>query len=406
VARVAIEDALRPGTILSGRLRVERAVGQGSMGIVVQATDLHARQRVAVKVMAPDRAKSAEARKRFLREARAAERLSSEHVTRLLGVGELDDGTPYLVMEYLEGSTLADMLVRDGPPAVDVAVDWVLQALEAVAEAHAKGLVHRDLKPENLFLAEFPNRPPLVKVLDFGTVKDLVTKGTRLTRTGATLGSPAYMPPEQIRAEEIDARADVWAIGVTLYEIISGALPFEGESVAQTLATILRDPPVPLRKRRRDVSAELEAFVACTLSKNPAERYPSATEMKRELSAIRAIMPRTTRVTKTVRLGQTPQAFRQPEAYAETAEMESGPLLKMADDASRVRGRAGTTTETEPEKTIAERRPGYGKILLLGAAAATALGILVGAVYARRHPRQAPPAVNTTAPAPPIGKTR
>jgi serine/threonine-protein kinase len=364
------------------------------MGIVVEALDLHTRNRVAVKVMAPDRAKNAEARKRFLREARAAERLTSQHVTRPHAVGELDDGTPYLVMEYLVGATLAEVLLRDGPPALDVAVDWVLQALDAVAEAHRKGLVHRDLKPENLFLAEYPDRAPMVKVLDFGTVKDLVSKGTRLTRTGATLGSPAYMPPEQIRAEEIDVRADVWAMGVTLYEIVSGELPFEGESVPQTLAAILRDPAVPLRTRRRDVPSQLEAIIQCTLQKDAKDRYASAVELREALSAIRAMMPRTTRMTKTVRLG-TPLPMHRPEAFAETAEMDSSGRLDRRsgvpslDDRSHVRGRVGVTTTTdqmEPTLVDSKRNP-YRRVVVVAALVATVGGAAVGAYYARHHPK-------------------
>jgi serine/threonine-protein kinase len=359
------------------------------MGVVLEATDLQTKQRVAVKVMAPERATSAEARKRFLREGRAAERLSSEHVTRTYAVGELDDGTPYLVMEYLEGMTLMEMLLRDGPPALDVGIDWVLQALEAVAEAHQKGLVHRDLKPENLFLAEFPDRPPMVKVLDFGTVKDLVAKGTRLTRTGATMGSPAYMPPEQIRADEVDARADVWAMGVTLYEILSGTLPFDGESVPQTLASILRDPPVPLRARRRDVTPELDALITRTLSKEAKQRYPSGKELLDALSAIRAAMPRTTRVTKTVRLGQNVVVPRRHEAVTETTEITTGPHLPVSfDDSSSVRGRVeriGTTTETETDKTVVDRRFPHWRLLLVAGLLATLAGVGIGAFIAHWH---------------------
>src|SRR5262245_41730111 len=273
------------------------------MGVVLEATDLVLRRRVAVKVLAPARANTEECRKRFLREARAAVRLSSEHVTRLIDVGELDDGTPFLVMEFLVGSTLEQVLFRDGPAPVDVVVDWVLQALDGIAEAHREGLVHRDLKPENLFLCERSMRAPLVKVLDFGTVKDLVTKATRLTRSGATLGSPAYMPPEQVRAEEIDQRADVWSMGVTLYELLTGVLPFNGESVPQTLTAILRDQPVPARKHRQDIPVELESLITRALSKDPGARYASGGDMLRALSAIRARVPHTTPLTKTVRLG-------------------------------------------------------------------------------------------------------
>jgi serine/threonine-protein kinase len=403
VARAATQDALRGGTILSGKIRIERVVGQGAMGIVFEATDMSLQRRVAVKVMAPERANNAEARKRFLREARAALRLSSEHVTRLIDAGELDDDTPYLVMEYLDGCTLEAVLVRDGPPEIDVAVDWVLQALEGVAEAHREGLVHRDLKPENLFLCERPGRPPIVKVLDFGAVKDLVTKGTKLTRTGATMGSPAYMPPEQVRAEEIDQRADVWAMGVTLYELVTGDLPFGGESVPQTLAAILRDHPVSLRARRPDAPAELEALINRALSKEPAGRYASASELLSALASLRAKMPRTTRVTKTVHLGQNFRVSR-PDAFADTTDMSRVPDLP---DASRVRPRViinergeSPTGEHETQKT----KGSHGLTLLIALGTAVVIGALGGFAITRRHPRPKPPVVVVAA-APTVAAT-
>jgi serine/threonine protein kinase len=401
VGRVASQDALRPGTVLSGKIRIERVVGQGSMGIVLEATDLPLQRRVAVKLMAPERASNEESRKRFLREARAAVRLSSEHVTRLIDVGELDDGTPYLVMEFLVGATLEVVLVRDGPPPIDVAVDWVLQALDGVAEAHRAGFVHRDLKPENLFLCERPDRSPIVKVLDFGTVKDLVTKGTKLTRTGATMGSPAYMPPEQVRAEEIDQRADVWAMGVTLYELTTGRLPFGGESVPQTLAAILRDHHVPLRVRRPDAPPELEALIACALSKDPAGRYASATELLGALSLIRAKLPSTTRVTKTVRLGQNFRLSR-PDELADTTDMAR---IVEGTDASRVRPRVvvndmpqssshGSVARGPLERTHRRSKPSYLPTLFIAAGVAIVIGAIVGAVVSRRRPPQ--PKTTTT----------
>jgi len=369
------------------------------MGVVLEALDVPLQRRVAVKLMAPERANSEEARKRFLREARAAVRLSSEHVTRLLDVGELHDGTPFLVMEYLEGVNLEVVLMRDGPPRIDVAVDWVLQALDGVAEAHRAGLVHRDLKPENLFLCERPGRPPIVKVLDFGTVKDLVTKGTKLTRTGSTMGSPAYMPPEQVRAEEIDQRADVWAMGVTLYELLTGHLPFGGQSVVQTLAAILRDEPVPLRSRCPAVPSELEAIVTCALSKSPAARYASANELLAALAGVRAKMPRTTRATRTVHMGRN-LALPRPEAFADTTDMNQFSEL----DASRVRRVpvSALAHPPTPPPAAQSRASAYLVPILLGLAGAVAIAVIGGFILARRHsPR--PAEVTVTAPATNLG---
>jgi serine/threonine protein kinase len=406
VGRVASTNGLRAGAVLSGKFRVERVIGQGSMGIVLEATDLPLQRRVAVKVMSPERAHRDESRKRFLREARAAVRLSSEHVTRLIDVGELHDGTPYLVMEYLVGSTLEEVLNREGPPPVDVVVDWMLQTLDGVAEAHRAGFVHRDIKPENLFLYERTDRPPIVKVLDFGTVKDLVSKGTKLTRPGATMGSPAYMPPEQVRAEEIDARADVWAMGVTLYELLTGKLPFGGESVPQTLAAILRDEPIPLRQHRPEIPPALEALVGCALSKDRARRYASGTEMLGALSVIRQLLPTTPRVNRTVRLTTsndlTPY---RPEAFAETTDMN---VLAFVEG-SRIRQRVVTEQRAKLEQPLGDTtvpntrktRMSSAVPLLIAAIAATAIGGIVGAVVSRRHPRPPVHTVASTAPVSP-----
>ena len=301
------------------------------MGIVLEATDLHLRRRVAVKLLARERAHSEEGRERFVREARAAGRLSSEHVTHLLDVGALADGTPFLVMEFLVGSTLGQILEQHGPPPVDVVVDWMLQALHGVAEAHRHGLVHRDLKPDNLFLCERPAQPPIVKVLDFGVVKDLGSfSADKLTRTGATMGSPAYMPPEQVRAQEIDQRADVWAIGVTLYELTTGRLPFGGESVPQTLAEILREEPLPLRAHRPEAPRDLELLVTRALSKDRAGRYASATELLTALAKVRTKMPRTSRVTKTVNLGR--QWGTRPIEVPPSSGSWRAPLASSIDD--------------------------------------------------------------------------
>ncbi|MBX3222594.1 MAG: serine/threonine protein kinase [Labilithrix sp.] len=396
MGRVASQEGLRPGTVLAGKVRVERFVGQGSMGVVYEAVDLAHQRRVAVKLMAPERAQDPDARTRFLREARAASSLSSEHVTRLFDVGELFDGTPFLVMEFLVGGTLEHVLLRDGPPQVDVALDWVLQALDGVAEAHRAGFVHRDLKPENLFLCERPGEPPIVKVLDFGTVKDLTSKATKLTRTGSTMGSPAYMPPEQVRAEEIDQRADVWAMGVTLYELLSGQLPFLGASVMQTLAAILRDAPIPLRAHCPDAPPELDAIVMRALSKDPALRYPSANELLAALASVRAQMPRTTRVTRTVNMGRNLHIPR-PDEFADTTEMEGLPGVD-----SRGVGRAGVNARgpgaASPNGATARSRP-HVVLLLVALGAALVIGVVGGVVLTRD--RAPAPAPELSAPAPP-----
>jgi serine/threonine protein kinase len=292
-----------PGTVLAGKLRVERLIGQGAMGIVYEATDITLRRRVAVKLVHPDFLNDAEKRLRFGREAYAVSRLQSKHVTQVLEISELDDGTPYFVMELLEGRTLDQVIEQDGPAAIDVALDWMLQALDAVSEAHMAGLVHRDLKPANLYLVQRKDRSAIVKVLDFGLVKDMAADAVKLTVTGSTMGSPAYMAPEQVNVDTvIDARTDVWAIGITLFELLTRELPFDGQSIPMMLRQILRENPTPLRAKRPDAPPELEMIITKCLAKDPNMRFSDAADLSRGLAAVRARLPQVSEATKTVRL--------------------------------------------------------------------------------------------------------
>jgi len=250
------------GDILAGKYRVEQVLGVGGMGVVVAAHHLHLDERVAIKFLLPEVARQGgEPVARFMREARAAAKIRSEHVGRVTDVGALDDGTPFLVMEYLEGSDLSKILEQGGPLAVEDALDYVLQACEALAEAHAIGIVHRDLKPANLFLARRADGSPCIKVLDFGISKMNDIRGD-MTRTRATLGSPLYMSPEQlVSTGDVDARADLWSLGVILFELLTGKLPYEAETMPQLVAQVLQNAPARLRSLRADISVELDAVV-------------------------------------------------------------------------------------------------------------------------------------------------
>ena len=211
-------ESIEPGQILAGKFQIERVLGRGGMGVVVAAQHLQLGQLVALKFLLPEALRNPEVTERFLREARAAVRLKSEHVGRVIDVGTLDDGAPYLVMEYLEGQDLDSFREEHERLPVAQVVSFVLQASEAIAEAHSIGIIHRDLKPANLFLTVRADGSPTVKVLDFGIAK--ATEGSEdfsLTKTATVMGSPAYMSPEQLRsARDVDARSDIWAIGVIL----------------------------------------------------------------------------------------------------------------------------------------------------------------------------------------------
>ncbi|XXX71927.1 serine/threonine-protein kinase [Sorangium sp. So ce134] len=269
------EGLVRQGQVIAGKYRVDRVIGVGGMGVVVAATHLQLEEQVAIKLLLPAAAHSRTLAERFVREARAAVKVKSEHVARVTDVGTLESGTPYMVMEYLSGSDLADALRAGGPMPPHIAVEYVLQACEALAEAHAAGIVHRDLKPANLFLTRRADGSPCVKVLDFGISK-VVTGGSdpRITDTTAVMGSPLYMSPEQLKSSrDVDARTDIWSLGVILFELLAGAPPFDGATMPQLCVAIMQGIPRPLASFRPDVPPPLEAVIQRCLEKQPERRF-------------------------------------------------------------------------------------------------------------------------------------
>jgi tRNA A-37 threonylcarbamoyl transferase component Bud32 len=279
--------ALPPGTVLLGKYRVIGNIGLGGMGVVVAAEHLSLHTKVAVKFMLPQLVQHESVVKRFVNEARAAGRIQSAHVARVLDVGSMtgeglpEDGVPYMVMEFLQGKDLS-LHVRAGKrfPVTD-AVDYVIQASEALAEAHKEGIIHRDIKPANLFLAEFEGRK-VVKVLDFGISKilDEEPQEMNLTKTTTVLGSGLYMSPEQMRsAKNVDFRTDVYSLGVCLFELLAGTQPFTAETFSELVVKVNIDPPTPLKQYRPDISDEFAAVLAKAYARKPEDRYQSIQEM-------------------------------------------------------------------------------------------------------------------------------
>ena len=273
------------GDILAGKYRVERVLGVGGMGVVVAARHMQLDQKVALKFLLPHSLLKSTVVARFEREARAAVRLRSEHVARVIDVGTMESTAPYIVMEFLEGKDLGDLIEQGGPLPVHVAVDYLLQACEAVAEAHSLGIVHRDLKPRNLFVTTRVDGRPLVKVLDFGISKVTGGDDLSLTSTAEIVGSPNYMSPEQLRAARLaDARSDIWALGAILYELLTGYVPFQAETLTQLCTMVLQDPPRPLHDLRADVPVGVINVIERCLEKDPDRRFQHVGELAQALS--------------------------------------------------------------------------------------------------------------------------
>ncbi|MCW5837652.1 MAG: serine/threonine protein kinase, partial [Labilithrix sp.] len=294
---------VRVGDLLAGKYAVERVLGAGGMGVVVAARHTQLDQRFALKFLLPTACEAPGAVARFLREGKAAARITSEHVARVVDTGVLDDGSPYLVMEYLEGADLGAVGAEKGPLPWAEAVEYVLQACEAIVEAHQLGIVHRDLKPANLFLTRRKDGSPLVKVLDFGISKAEGGSQTQLTSTSMLMGSPRYMSPEQmVSAKDVDARTDVWALGVILFELVAGRPVWHADTVQGLCALIATAPAPALRQHAPDAPAVLEEVVYRCLAKAPAQRIPSIADLAVALAPIAPIAARTS-IERILRVG-------------------------------------------------------------------------------------------------------
>ncbi len=286
------EDQSLPkiGDLIVGKYRIEKLIGKGGMGAVFAAQHELLGQRVAVKFLLGDIVTNQEAVQRFLNEARNAAKIQSEHVCRVMDVGTAENGLPYMVLEFLEGLDLSQRLEQHGPLGVEECVDYTLQALEAIAQAHALGIVHRDLKPANLFLAQRADGGTTIKVLDFGIAKASNPFGEggnhSLTSTKSMLGSPLYMSPEQLRsAKNVDARADVWAIGVIMYELLTGTVPFNGETLGELFIAILEQPAPPVMHRRGDVPQILSEAISRSLVRAPEQRFQNVAELAQAIAS-------------------------------------------------------------------------------------------------------------------------
>jgi eukaryotic-like serine/threonine-protein kinase len=375
---------IKAGEVLAGKFQIERVLGAGGMGVVVAARHMHLDERVAIKYLQPEALSEPGLVQRFLREGRAAAKIKSEHVARVYDVGTFETGAPYLVMEYLEGSDLSAMLKQRGPLPLDLAVEYMLQACEAIAEAHVAGIVHRDLKPSNLFLTSRADGSAVVKVIDFGISK--VTTGADagmdITKTAEMRGSLLFMPPEQMsRPRDADPRSDIWAIGVSLYNLITGTFPFWAETMPQLCAKVFHEEPDPPRVHRAGIPEGLEGAILRCLRRNVSQRFASVADLAAALAPFAGLEGRMSaeRISRTLRTGRATQ----PSAPESTAGMESAPRSSApsAPVSSRSEPRAllhpppvapvAPVAPEPPQSYTLRSNPGIDSAALLAASAAT-----------------------------------
>jgi len=381
------ERPSRVGEVLADKYRIVRYLGEGGMGTVYEAQHAFVGRRFAVKILHTELTRADEMLERFTREARAAGALENENIASVIDFGHTGDGVPYIVMEYLVGDDLAKLLAREGQLPVPRAVNMIVQACRGLDAAHAAGVIHRDLKPENLFVCKRGDGSDLLKLLDFGIAKLAKADGEGLpsvTRSGAAMGTPYYMPPEQAKgAKDLDHRADIYALGVILYEALSGQRPHPGDSYNSILYHILTQPVIPLGSLRRGLDPDLTDVVHRALAFDPADRPASAIDLAR------ALAPHAGRQITPMRSQFELRAVTRPSAPT------SAPDLAPADDAVQ----AGWTVPLgspeppgSPRETASKPRRGF-KRAALAAAGAVAVGASIVVWQSASRTASPPPAV-------------
>jgi serine/threonine protein kinase len=393
--------------ILEGKYRIVRLLGEGGMGAVYEAEHTFLGRHVAIKLLSGEYGRSAEAVKRFYREAQAAARIGHESICEVTDIGQAPDGLPFIVMQLLQGQSLAAAIADGAPFPVGRAVDIASQALEALAAAHAAGIVHRDMKPDNVFLTRSGGRTDVVKLLDFGISKIRATgTGTKLTQDGSVLGTPQYMSPEQARGDtDVDGRADVWAVGVIVFEMLTGRILFEGENYNKVIFNVVAAPILRLRALREGITPELDAVVMRALERALERRTPTALDFRDAL--LRAWMG-TAESGFAVRTGTTApspsgddetelaaQPSPSPTAPARAAGLVIGtpiptPSPRLDVERSRAAGElaAETATPLPAAGPAVPRRAASGPASRFGTVSATPAATLAEGSAGRPRPRR------------------
>lgn len=374
------KDGIQPGALLGDKYRLDRLVGRGAMGEVWLATHVTLKQKVAIKLILAEYARVAEARARFAREAKAAARLRSQHVVRVYDDGETPWGAPYIVMEYLEGETLEQRLERERRVPLDEAVLITSHVARALTSAHAQGIVHRDLKPANIHLTRSDDDPHgfIAKVLDFGIAKVLTDQPGPTTSTGMLLGTPLFMSPEQVRAQAVDHRSDLYSLGMCFFNMVAGRPAFEGASFTEVALAVLSEPLPEIRTAAEGLPPGVAGWFLRCCAREPQARFQSAAELVQELTqAIRA----SPIAGGAARAGPTGTLH----AHAEPRPADTAPLGGMPDPARPIEPMPPTAalvpTSTAPDPStlqipLRRSRP----LLLLGLFLMAVLGYVAARV--------------------------
>lgn len=379
-AKEKARSPVEPGELVVGKYRVERVIGAGGMGVVVAATHVELDQKVALKFLHAHVLDGAGAVDRFSREAKAAVKLKSEHVAHVYDVGVLPDGAPFSVMELLDGVDVANYAAQKKPLTVNEAVEIVIQACDAIVEAHAAGIVHRDLKPQNLFVTRKANGAPLIKVLDFGVSK-WTGQDFSITDSSVVVGSPLYMAPEQMRAaRNAEPRSDIWALGVILYELLAGKVPFDGATVTELCLKVVTDPPAPLLDVRKDIPEPLASIVARCLEKDPTKRFENVAMLAQALEPF-ALSVTTSRPWRSMvetgdslDIGELPTM---PEGVDVTTDRRRANLVET--DEGIITDRERKILDHPPPSSRGPRRLAFTRGVAAGAVL-TAIGAIAGVI--------------------------
>jgi serine/threonine-protein kinase len=384
------------GDVIADKYRIDGQLGEGGMAVVFSAHHTLLDKPIAVKILSPDLPHTATIIERFLTEARAAAKVDCANVARVMDVGTLKSGLPYIVMERLDGCDLEELLRLEKQLAIGDAVDYVLQALAGLAHAHTLGIIHRDLKPANLFLAHQPDGTSIIKILDFGIAK--LDHGNRMTKAGQAVGSPTYMSPEHIRASEhLDHRTDIWAMGVVLYELLAGEPPIEEDGVGETIAAVLAKKAPGVRTKRPEVPEQLEAAIMKCLQHDPNDRWPDVAAYARAIAPFGtgacAMIPDAIEQTLRQQLRRySGQAMlirpMTPNAMPNAVTLPAVPSPSTTQEAPAV------TEDSVPE--LRPRRTGlWVGLAVIGTAAATYLLLVNGHLLQKLRP-SAPPDTGAT----------